>query len=336
MTKIAVLGAGSWGTALANRIASNGFSTVLWSHRAEQVEEINQTHTNADYLPGTQLYQGLQATADLTVAIDGADIILVVVPTKGIREVAQKLNKVLLNLQHSAIVVHATKGLEEGSHKRISEMLLEEMEAKTYTAIAAISGPSHAEDVVKNDLTAVSVASPDLKAAQAIQAVLASPTFRPYTNQDLLGSELGGALKNIIAIGSGMLVGLGYGVNAQAALLTRGLAELRRIGVAMGAQAETFLGLAGIGDLIVTGMSANSRNYRAGFALGQGQSLPEVQAQMGMVIEGVNTTKAVFEYAQQLDLEIPITQAIYQVLYQQADIRAEIEALMTRPLKSEN
>lgn len=336
MTKVAVLGAGSWGTALANTLANNGVDLLLWSHRPDQINEINQNHTNQAYLPNAPLNPALVATDSMKMAVTGAEVVLMVVPTRAVREVALTLNACLLELQQTSIIVHATKGLEAGTHKRISQMLTEELDSDTYSAIVAISGPSHAEDVIQEDLTAVSIASTDLKAAQTVQALFANSSFRPYTNHDLVGAELGGALKNIIAIGSGMLVGLGYSVNAQAALLTRGLVEIRRVGAAMGASSETFLGLAGIGDLIVTGMSANSRNYRAGYALGQGKPLDQVQAEMGMVIEGVNTTKAVHEFAQDHQLEIPITTAIYQVLYQNADIKTEIATLMTRPLKSED
>ncbi|CAK8054260.1 NAD(P)H-dependent glycerol-3-phosphate dehydrogenase [Eupransor demetentiae] len=335
MTKVAVLGAGSWGTALANNIAANNVEVTIWSHRAEQAAEINQKHTNAHYLPKAKLHEALKATADMATAVNDADIVLMVVPTKAVRQVAQELARLLDQRETPVVLAHATKGLESGTHKRISQMIAEEIPAKDYSGLAVISGPSHAEDVVAHDLTAVSIGSTDLAAAQALQKVLANDHFRPYTNDDLLGSELGGALKNIIAIGSGILVGKGYGVNAQAALLTRGLVEMRRVGKAMGAQAETFLGLAGLGDLIVTGMSPNSRNYRAGRSLGQGQDLASVQADMGMVIEGVNTTQAVYDFAQKEGLAIPLTTAIYQVLYQGANIDSEIETLMTRPLKNE-
>lgn len=336
MTKIAVLGAGSWGTALANTMAINDVDVQIWSHRADQVEEINQQHTNEKYLPGAQLSPKLQAVADMTTAVKGADLVLVVVPTKAIRTVGEQLAAVLTSLNQQVILAHATKGLEQGTHLRISEMLREVVPAERYSALAVVSGPSHAEDVIKGDLTAVSIGATDKAAAGVLQAALANQHFRPYTNQDLLGSELGGALKNIIALGSGMLIGLGYGVNAQAALLTRGLVEMREVGQKMGAQPETFLGLAGIGDLIVTGMSPNSRNFRAGRALGQGQQLEQVQAEMGMVIEGVNTVKAVYEYSQANHLDLPITTALYRVLYEGADIEKQITSLMTRPLKAED
>ncbi|MBU7455097.1 NAD(P)H-dependent glycerol-3-phosphate dehydrogenase [Leuconostoc fallax] len=336
MTKMAVLGAGSWGTALANTAAENGTEVHLWTHNPKQADEINQNHTNARYLPNAKLIQTLTATSDMTSAVAGADIVLNVVPTKAVREVAKELAKTLELLDHTVILAHATKGLEQGTYKRISEMLAEEVPVQRRSALAVISGPSHAEDVIKHDLTAVTIASTDDEAAKLLQKVLSNRHFRTYTNHDLLGSELAAALKNIIAIGSGALTGLGYGDNAKAALLTRGLVEMRRLGQAMGAQPETFLGLSGIGDLIVTGMSKNSRNYRAGMALGEGKTLAAVQEDMGMVIEGVNTTKAVYDFATQYKVDMPITAAIYRVLYEGLSIPDAIDELMSRPLKSES
>lgn len=336
MIKVAVLGAGSWGTSLANTMAKNNVVVNIWSHRVDQVDEINQRHQNDHYLPGATLSEKLLAVADMQVAVADADVVLMVVPTKAIRSVGSQLAEVLQNLDQQVILAHATKGLEQGTHLRISQMIEEVVPSENYSSLAVISGPSHAEDVIKGDLTAVSIGGTDEAATAVLQETLASENFRPYTNHDLLGSELGGALKNIIALGSGMLVGLGYGVNAQAALLTRGLVEMRSVGQKMGAKPETFLGLAGIGDLIVTGMSPNSRNYRAGFAMGHGQSLNQVQEEMGMVIEGVNTVKAVYEYQQTHQLDLPITTALYQVLYEEAQIEDQIKLLMTRPLKAED
>ncbi|MGX7051811.1 NAD(P)H-dependent glycerol-3-phosphate dehydrogenase [Leuconostoc palmae] len=336
MTKIAVLGAGSWGTALANTAAENGHDVYLWSHKEEQVNEINTHHTNKKYLPNANLSSNIRATYDMKIAVDQSEIVLSVVPTKAVREVSQRLNEVLRQLNHKVILAHATKGLEQGTYKRISEMLEEEIDASYRTSLVVVSGPSHAEDVIKHDLTAVSIASSDLRAAKLLQTVLSNDSFRAYTNNDLLGSELFAALKNIIAIGSGALIGLGYGANAQAALITRSLVEMRQLGVAMGAQEKTLYELAGIGDLIVTGMSPNSRNYRAGVGLGQGKSLQEVSRDMGMVIEGVNTTKAVYDFAQQHQIDMPITTAIYQVLYENKALKEAIDDLMQRPLKSED
>lgn len=336
MTKIAVLGAGSWGTALANTAAENGHDVRLWTHNPDQAVEINAQHTNHKYLPEAVLTPALVATSDMAAAVSAVDIVLSVVPTKAVREVAQQLANVLTAQQHTVILAHATKGLEQGTYKRISEMLAEEVPAHLRSALVVVSGPSHAEDVIRHDLTAVSIGSADEQAAQLLQTVLSNQNFRAYTNHDLLGSELFAALKNIVAIGSGALIGLGYGANAQAALLTRSLVEMRALGLAMGAKEATLYELAGIGDLIVTGMSPNSRNYRAGMGLGQGKTLDQVTADMGMVIEGVNTTKAVYDFAQTYQVDMPITTAIYQVLYESKPLAQAIADLMARPLKSED
>jgi len=336
MTKIAVLGAGSWGTALANTASENGHDVRLWTHNSDQVEEINQRHTNHKYLPNAVLVPSLIATDDMATAVKEVEIVLSVVPTKAVREVAKQLAAVLTEQSHKIILAHATKGLEQGTYKRISEMLAEEVPETYRSALVVISGPSHAEDVIKHDLTAVSIGSSDEYAAQLVQRVLSNDTFRAYTNHDLLGSELFAALKNIVAIASGALVGLGYGVNARAALLTRSLVEMRALGLAMGAEEKTLYELAGIGDLIVTGMSPNSRNYRAGLGLGEGKSLQQVTEDMGMVIEGVNTTKAVYDFSKTYHVDMPITDAVYQVLYENKPLRDVIKELMARPLKSED
>ncbi|GDZ85170.1 NAD(P)H-dependent glycerol-3-phosphate dehydrogenase [Leuconostoc citreum] len=336
MTKIAVLGAGSWGTALANTAAENGHDVRLWTHHSDQAAEINHNKTNTKYLPDATLSEQLFATDDMALAVKDSDIVLCVVPTKAVREVAKQLADTLAQLNHQVILAHATKGLEQGTYKRISEMLSEEIPETYRYALVVVSGPSHAEDVIKHDLTAVSIGGSDENATKLLQRVLSNKTFRAYTNHDLLGSELFAALKNIVAIGSGALVGLGYGANAQAALLTRSLVEMRQLGLAMGAQEKTLYELAGIGDLIVTGMSPNSRNYRAGLGLGQGKSLKQVSDDMGMVIEGVNTTKAVYDFSQQYHVDMPITKAIYQVLYDNKPLSEAINDLMSRPLKSED
>ncbi|MBZ6008587.1 NAD(P)H-dependent glycerol-3-phosphate dehydrogenase [Leuconostoc gelidum] len=336
MTKIAVLGAGSWGTALANTAAENGHDVRLWTHNPDQVEEINQQHTNVKYLPHATLVDTLVATSDMFLAIENVEIVLSVVPTKAVREVAKKLATALKEQSHTVILAHATKGLEQGSYKRISEMIAEEVPEAYRSALVVISGPSHAEDVIKHDLTAVSIGSSDESAAKLLQKTLSNETFRAYTNHDLLGSELFAALKNIVAIASGALIGLGYGVNAQAALLTRSLVEMRDLGAAMGAKPETLYELAGIGDLIVTGMSPNSRNYRAGLGIGKGKSLQQVTEEMGMVIEGVNTTKAVYDFSKTYHVDMPITVAVYQVLYENKPLHTAISDLMARPLKSED
>jgi glycerol-3-phosphate dehydrogenase (NAD(P)+) len=277
----------------------------------------------------------LHATADMKEAVAGADVVLIVIPTKGIREVAKKLNAVLADLGQQSLIMHATKGLEQNTYKRPSEMIKEEIAPEYRRDVVVLSGPSHAESVAIKDVTAVTAACANLADAQKVQKLFSNDYFRVYTNDDVIGAEFGAALKNIIAIGAGALQGLGYHDNARAALITRGLAEIRRLGVAFGANPMTFIGLSGVGDLIVTATSKNSRNWRAGYQLGQGQQLDDVIKNMGMVIEGVYTTKAAYELSKKRQVKMPITEALYQVLYQGESIKTAISQLMSRDLTSE-
>lgn len=333
--KIAVLGAGSWGSVLAKVLVENGHEVALWSNSQAQVDELNQQHTNAKYLPDLIYPEALKATTDLKAAVKDASTVLFVVPTKVIRLVAQQLIEVLEELGTKPLIVHASKGLELGSHKRISEVIAEEIPTKYRSGMVVLSGPSHAEEVARQDITLITAASEDLANAKKVQALFMNDYLRIYTNSDVVGVETGAAFKNVIAIGAGALHGLGYGDDAKAALMTRGLAEISRLGVSFGADPLTFIGLSGVGDLIVTCTSVHSRNWRAGNQLGQGKSLEDVIANMGMVIEGINTCKAAYELAQQKGIEMPITQAIYNVLYKQADIKSEIANLMQREGKTE-
>ena len=333
--KIAVLGAGSWGSVLAKVLVENGHEVALWSNSQAQVDELNQQHTNAKYLPDLIYPEALKATTDLKAAVKDAGTVLFVVPTKVIRLVAQQLIEVLEELGTKPLIVHASKGLELGSHKRISEVIAEEIPTKYRSGMVVLSGPSHAEEVARQDITLITAASEDLANAKKVQALFMNDYLRIYTNSDVVGVETGAAFKNVIAIGAGTLHGLGYGDDAKAALMTRGLAEISRLGVSFGADPLTFIGLSGVGDLIVTCTSVHSRNWRAGDQLGQGKSLEDVIANMGMVIEGINTCKAAYELAQQKGIEMPITQAIYNVLYKQADIKSEIANLMQREGKTE-
>ena len=335
MKKIAVLGAGSWGSILANLLDENGHSVRLWSYSPAQVTELNEQHTNERYVPDFKYSETLTAYSNLTQAIDGADVILFVVPTKSIREVAQQVTAVIAKTHQRPIIVHASKGLEQETHKRLSQVLAEEIPAELRQAIVVLSGPSHAEEVARHDITLITAASADESAAKLVQQLFMNDYFRIYTNTDVVGVELGAALKNIIALGAGALHGLGYGDDAKAALMTRGLAEISRLGVALGAEPLTFIGLSGVGDLIVTATSVHSRNWRAGNELGAGQDLKTVIDTMGMVIEGIPSTKAAYELAQQQNIEMPITEAIYDVLYKSADIKEVIPQLMRREGKPE-
>lgn len=333
--KVAVLGAGSWGSVLANMLVENGHDVLLWSRDQDQVDQLNREHVNPAYMKDFTYSSDLHATADMKEAVAGADVVLIVIPTKGIREVAQKLNAVLADLDQQSLIMHATKGLEQNTYKRPSEMIKEEIAPEYRRDVVVLSGPSHAESVAIKDVTAVTAACANLADAQKVQKLFSNDYFRVYTNDDVIGAEFGAALKNIIAIGAGALQGLGYHDNARAALITRGLAEIRRLGVAFGANPMTFIGLSGVGDLIVTATSKNSRNWRAGYQLGQGQQLDDVIKNMGMVIEGVYTTKAAYELSKKRQVKMPITEALYRVLYQDESIKTAISQLMSRDLTSE-
>lgn len=331
--KIAVLGAGSWGTALSMVLNENGHEVRLWGNHANQMQEINEKHSNSHYLPDVLLDENIKGYTDLKAAVKNVDVVLFVIPTKAIRSVAHDLAKVL---EGPVVIAHASKGLEQESHKRISEILAEEIPVEKRKAIVVLSGPSHAEEVAVKDITTITSASSNEDAAKLIQQLFMNHYFRVYTNDDIIGVELGAALKNIIALGAGALHGLGYGDNAKAALMTRGLAEISRLGVAFGAEPLTFIGLSGVGDLIVTCTSIHSRNWRAGNLLGKGHNLEEVLSNMGMIVEGVSTTKAAYELAKQKGIEMPITEAIYAVLYKKADVKLVVSNLMTRDGKSED
>lgn len=333
--KIAVLGAGSWGSVLANLLVGNNQEVMLWSRDSEQVVTMNRWHINPQYMKDFKYSPDLKATDDMEEAVRGAEYVLMVIPTKGLREVAGNLNQILVKLNQKPLLIHATKGLEQETYKRPSQMLAEEIDENHRQDIVVLSGPSHAEDVAIQDMTAVTAACANLAAAERVQKLFSNNFFRVYTNDDVIGAEFGGALKNIIAIGAGALQGLGYKDNARAALITRGLAEIRRLGVAFGANPFTFIGLSGVGDLVVTATSKNSRNWRAGYQLGQGRQLEDVISNMGMVIEGIYTAKAAYELAQKRNVKMPITEALYRVLYEGEDIETAITNLMSRKATSE-
>ena len=333
--KIAVLGAGSWGSVLANLLVGNNEEVMLWSRDSEQVVTMNRWHINPQYMKDFKYSPDLKATDDMEEAVRDAEYILMVIPTKGLRDVAGNLNKILVKLDQKPLLIHATKGLEQETYKRPSQMLAEEIDEDHRQDIVVLSGPSHAEDVAIQDMTAVTAACANLAAAERVQKLFSNNFFRVYTNDDVIGAEFGGALKNIIAIGAGALQGLGYKDNARAALITRGLAEIRRLGVAFGANPFTFIGLSGVGDLVVTATSKNSRNWRAGYQLGQGRQLEDVISNMGMVIEGIYTAKAAYELAQKRNVKMPITEALYRVLYEGEDIETAITNLMSRKATSE-
>lgn len=332
MQKVAILGAGSWGTALAMVLAGNNHDCLLWSHRNDQSNEINEHHTNKKYLPNTMLPSNLKATSDFEEAIKYASIIIIAVPTKAIREVCQNMTA---HLTEKKLFVHVSKGIEPDSLKRISEMISDEVPAEKVDAVVVLSGPSHAEEVVLKHPTTITVASENMIAAEKVQDLFMNNYFRVYTNDDVIGVEIGAALKNVIALAAGIVDGLGYGDNAKAALITRGLAEISRLGISLGAKPYTFSGLTGMGDLIVTCTSVHSRNWRAGNMLGKGLTLEKVLDEMGMVVEGVRTTKAAYQLAKKKQVDMPITEALYSVLFENIKPKEAVDILMHRTKKHE-
>jgi glycerol-3-phosphate dehydrogenase (NAD(P)+) len=331
--KVAVLGPGSWGTALSQVLNDNGHEVRIWGNLEDQIDEINEKHTNSRYFKDIVLDEQIKGYKNLTEALEGVDAVLFVVPTKVTRLVAKQVAAVL---DHKVVVMHASKGLEPDTHERLSTILEEEIPAELRSEIVVVSGPSHAEETIVRDITLISAASKDLDAAKYVQNLFSNRYFRLYTNNDVIGVETAGALKNIIAVGAGALHGLGYGDNAKAAIIARGLTEITRLGVAMGANPLTYSGLSGVGDLIVTGTSIHSRNWRAGDALGRGEKLEDIERNMGMVIEGISTTKAAYELAQELGVYMPITNAIYSVIYQGASIDEAIKGIMSGEFRHEN
>lgn len=336
MTKIAVLGNGSWGSVLGSMLADNGNEVTLYGNNDSVNEEINEHHTNTHYMKDWSLNPSAKATGNLEEALAGAEIVLFVLPTKAVRIVAKNVREVLDKTKATPLLVTATKGIEPGSKKLISEILTEEIYPDDEDKVVAISGPSHAENVAQKDLTAIACASTSEENAKRVQEIFSNNYVRFYTNDDLVGVEVGGAVKNVIAIAAGILVGKKYGDDAKAALMTRGLAEITRLGVNyFGAKPMTFSGLSGIGDLIVTCTSPNSRNWRAGKQLGEGRTLNYILKNMGQVVEGATTVKAVHELCEEKDIDMPISEAIYRVLYEQTNIDEEIKKMMGRSPKPE-
>lgn len=324
---VAVIGAGSWGTALASVLADNGHSVTLWVRNAKQAENINANHMNEKYLPDAKLSPKITATSDLNEAVADKPVVLLAVPSHAMRQMCRDLAPLLAQ---DVLLIHAVKGFELETLKRMSEVIHEELPKSIATRLAVLSGPSHAEEVVQRQPTTVVVASESEDSMLRSQDLLMNRNFRVYTNPDLVGAEIAGALKNIIALGAGMSDGLGFGDNAKAALLTRGLAEITRLGLKLGAMPPTFSGLAGIGDLVATCTSKHSRNWRAGYLLGQGKKLDEVLAEIGMVVEGVRTTRAANDIARREDVEMPIANVLYSILFEDKDPRQGVEQLMGR------
>ncbi|MFV9510699.1 NAD(P)H-dependent glycerol-3-phosphate dehydrogenase [Tepidibacillus sp. LV47] len=324
---VAVIGAGSWGTALAMVLANNGIQVELYTRREDQKKEINTKRTNQKYLPGIYLPDSIHADTDLERVVKKKPFIILVVPSHVMRSTVRKIKDLVTE---DTMIIHAIKGLEENTYKRMSEVIHEELPYLPKNQIMVLSGPSHAEEVSRFTPTTVVVSGEDLTLAEKGQDLFINQNFRVYTNTDLIGVEIAGSLKNIIALGAGLSDGLGFGDNAKAALITRGLAEITRLGIELGANPLTFLGLAGVGDLVVTCTSRHSRNWRAGFQLGKGERLKQVLEQMGMVVEGVKTTKVAYQLSQHLQVKMPITQELYRVLFEGKSPKQAVEDLMGR------
>ena len=326
MSRIAVYGAGSWGTALAVILAKAGREVTLIGRDAAKIAKMKSSRENLPYLPDIVLPDNLELTADP--AGLKAETVILSVPSQSVRLAVRLLKS---HLQPGTVLVNTAKGLEEGTQLRLSQVIAEEWPG---VPLAVLSGPSHAEEVARDMPTTVVVAA-DLPLAEKIQDLLMTPLFRVYTNPDIIGVELGGALKNIIALCTGIADGLGYGDNTKAALMTRGLAEITRLGVSLGGNPLTFAGLSGVGDLIVTCTSLHSRNLRAGIALGQGKPLPEVLQEVGMVVEGVRTTKVAYEAGRRREISMPITEKAYEVIFAGKDPRTAVTELMLRGKRHE-
>lgn len=330
--KLAVIGAGSWGTTLANLLAEKGYPVTLWAYETDLVERMQAVRINDTYLPGFHLSENLAFTADLQQAVSDKHLLLFVSPSQVTRQV---LKQALPQIDPRALVVCASKGIENESLMLMSQVFEELFPTAMHSQLGFLSGPSFAKEVVQGMPTAVVVAARDLSCAERIQDIFSTDNFRVYTHDDIIGVELGGAMKNVIALAAGVADGLGFGHNTRAALITRGLAEMTRLGLKLGGCAETFAGLAGMGDLVLTCTGDLSRNRTVGIELGKGRSLDEILDGMQMVAEGVKTTLSAYQLAKKLAVEVPIIEQMYLILYQRKDPRQAVADLMLRDLKAE-
>ena len=329
MKKVCVLGAGSWGTALAMVLSENSENVSLWTKCKNQVKEINEERTNSKYLKGIKVPENIYCTVNIEDAVDDSEIIVLAVPSQAIRSVSKELKECL---KENQIVVNVAKGLEKETGLRMSQVVIEEIKDIRYVVL---SGPSHAEEVAKRLPTTIVVSSFDKEASEIVQNAFMTDVFRVYTNDDVIGVELGGTLKNIIAFGCGVCDGLGYGDNTKSALITRGLHEIKSLGVSLGAKEETFNGLSGVGDLIVTCTSQHSRNRMAGYLIGQGYSKEEAVAKVEMVVEGIVATEAVYKKTRGLNKEFPILESIYSIVFEDKKPEDALKELMSRDKKGE-
>ncbi|GFO56777.1 glycerol-3-phosphate dehydrogenase [NAD(P)+] [Geomonas sp. Red276] len=330
--KVAVIGAGSWGTTLADLLSKKGHQVTLWAYEPELVEEMRTSRENSMFLPGIKLHEKLSFTNELAEAYLGCTMVLCVVPSQLVRRV---MGGSVSLIPTDAVFVSASKGIEVDTLDTVSQIYQEILPPELYARFAALSGPSFAREVALEMPTAVTAAAGSEEIARRVQEAFTTSFFRVYRNEDVIGVELGGAIKNVIAIAAGISDGLGFGCNTRAALITRGLAEMTRMGIALGAQASTFAGLAGMGDLVLTCTGDLSRNRSVGIQIGQGRKLSEILGEMRMVAEGVKTTESAYNLARKLKVEMPIIEKMYQMLYEDKPAREAVLELMTRNLKAE-
>lgn len=330
--RAAVIGAGGWGTTLAHLLAERGNDVTLWARSDDRAKQLQSSRINEPYLPNLTIHPGIQVTHEVRTLEDN-HLYIFAVPSQATRDVAEQVRGALKHDKDS-VYVSASKGIERGSLKRVSEVLQMALEVGT-SRVLSLSGPSHAEEVARQIPTAVVVAGEDHSLAKEIQSAFLLPYFRVYSSSDIIGVELSGALKNVIAICAGIIDGLGYGDNTKAALITRGLAEMRRLGLALGADEHTFAGLAGLGDLVVTCESRHSRNRFVGEQIGKGRKLSEILSDMKMIAEGVSTTESAMALARRHHIELPIIEETYRILFEDKDPREATTDLMTRDAKTE-
>lgn len=334
MEKVTIIGAGSWGCALGRILADNGYEVLLYDIDEKAVNEINQHHTNSSKLFNATLPNNVSATTSINLAVNNSKYIVMVVPTAVVRNVLKQINE---NINDKKIFINASKGIEPNTFKRVSEIVNEEISEKYLEGFVALTGPSHAEEVVEQQLTFVGAASDNKDHAKKVQKMFSNRKyFRVYTVNDLVGAELGGSLKNIYAIICGVVDGLGYGVNAKAAVISRALVEMKRLAKVMGAQEDTLNGLTGVGDLIVTCTSPLSRNYQAGMMIATGDNLDEALSKMTMVVEGARTCISAYQAAKQYDVYTPLIDGLYDVIYNHKDPKDVLMEFMANELKDEN
>lgn len=332
MTRAAVLGTGSWGTAFAAVLADAGTETVLWARRPELAEAVRDRHENPDYLPGVALPESLTATTDPEEALGDSDFVVLAIPSQTLRD---NLASWAAAIPRDAVLVSLMKGIELGTTKRMSEVICEVADVP-FDRVAVVSGPNLAKEIASKQPAATVVACSDAAAAERLQAASLTRYFRPYTNTDVVGCELGGAVKNVIALACGMAEGMGFGDNTKASIITRGLAEMSRLGAALGADAVTFAGLAGLGDLVATCTSPLSRNRTVGEQLGRGRSLDDIIGEMRMVAEGVKSSRSILDLATKHDVEMPIAQHVAHVVHDGMSPQDMLRSLMSREAKPEN